>query len=128
MWLRSLILMFAVGCAGVDDATVSDTADDLSGPVSDMTARKGNAGCTAFLQVASCLVLVNNIPITVIVTKNNIVTNNDLSYLVNTLNNVSILDKNETNISKILSDLAVAASVIGSATACQGTILCLTKP
>ncbi len=121
MWIRSLMLMFAVGCAAVGDTTTNEATDELSGPVD--TAKSNNFHCSKNIVLGlvniGCIgsvVAFGNITVPVIVTVANNLNNNQVNVLTDNLNHVAIADQNKVLVN-ILDDLAAAAAVFGDACA-----------
>jgi len=100
MWIRSMMLTFAVGCVGVGDA-----AEDQNGAVAQESG--GGFQCVNKLniQVVSCVGQVAVLPINVDIKDVRALNDNDLTVLSNDLNNVSILDGGILNNNKILDDV-----------------------
>ena len=100
MLLRSMLLMFAVGCVA------GNTTEDPTGSVSQNT---GSGGFDCYndlsLQVVSCVGSIAVLPINVNIHDVGVLNNNDLTVLSDNLNYLSILDGGILNYNTILNDV-----------------------
>jgi hypothetical protein len=108
MWIRSMMLVCAVGCVGTSEA-----ADDPSAAVTDQSAVAQNGtlgpnfqcGNQSAIQVVSCVGTIAVLPITVNVKNVRVLNDNELKVLDGDLNNLSLLDGNILDGNKILDDV-----------------------
>ena len=102
MWIRSMMLVFAVGCVGT-----ADVADDQTDSVAQEIG--GGFTCTNKLSIqgVGCVGSIVVLPINVDIKNVGVLDNNKLSVLSGDLNNVSILDGGILNNDKILNDVEV---------------------
>ena len=105
MWIRSMMLVFAVGCIGT-----ADVADDQTDSVEQNTGG-GGFTCTNELSIqgVSCVgsISVLALPINVVIRNVGFLDNNKLNVLRGDLNDVSILDGGIVRYDKILNDVEV---------------------
>ena len=103
MLLRSMLLMFAVGCVAE-----ANTADDQTASVSQNTGGGGfQCHNNLSLQVVSCVGSIAVLPINIDIHDIGVLNDNDLSVLSNNLNDLSILDGGILNYNTILNDVEV---------------------
>ena len=102
MWIRSMMLMLAVGCVGT-----GDVAEDQTGSVSENSVVGEPFQCVnkASIQVVSCVGKIATLPINIDVKDVRVLNDNELTILSDDLNHLSILDGNILDHNKILNDV-----------------------
>jgi hypothetical protein len=101
MWIRSAMLMFAVGCVGADEVADDPTAavsQDVNGGWVCGNKSSKTVGCVGPISILNISVDVKNVKA---------LNKNQLNVLSNDLNNLSILDGNILDQNKILNDVEV---------------------
>jgi hypothetical protein len=106
MWIRSMMLMFVVGCVGV-----GDTAEDQAAAVMENTTVPFQCLNHTSLHIVVCQGSISAFPITVTVDYLYILSDNDLHILDGDLNDLAILDGNILDYNEILDDVEVTVLV-----------------
>src|SRR5262245_61484546 len=98
MWIRSMMLLFALGCVATGDAV-----DD---PVTTVTQSSMSFHCLnhTSIHVVTCSGSISLFPITITIEYIRILSDNEISILSDDLNDVSILDDGVLNHETILND------------------------
>ena len=97
MWIRSLMLMFAVGCAAMDSADDEVTAAVEQNSTGGFQCRNGDG--------VICVGQIAILPINVDIKNVRILNNSELSLIEDSLNNLAILDGGILDNGKILNDV-----------------------
>jgi hypothetical protein len=99
MWIRTVMLMFAIGCI-----TTGNSTDDREATVEQHSMNFECLNHTA-IHVVTCHGSIALFPLTITIEDIRILSDNEISILNNSLNDVSILDGGELNHNEILDDV-----------------------
>jgi hypothetical protein len=99
MWIRTAMLMFAIGCV-----TTGTTADDREATVEQHTMHFECLNDTA-IHVVTCSGSISLFPLTITIDSLRVLSDNEISILNDSLNDLSILDGGVLNYTEILEDV-----------------------
>jgi hypothetical protein len=99
MWIRTVMLMFALGCV-----TTGNLTDDGEATVEQAVMHFECLNDTA-VHVVTCSGSISLFPITIRIDSLRILSDNEISILSDSLNDVSILDGGVLNYNEILNDV-----------------------
>jgi hypothetical protein len=97
MWMRSLLLMFAIGCAGVGDA-----GEPAVAAVAQHTTVPFHCLNHTSIHVVTCSGTISLFPITITIEDISILSDNDLTILSTDLDDLSNLDDGVLDHDKVL--------------------------
>ena len=100
MWIRTLLLMFAIGCAGVGDA-----AEPTVATVTDNATVNFHCLNHTSIHVVTCSGSISLFPITITIDSLRVLSDNDLTILSDALDDLSVLDRDLLDHTKILDDV-----------------------